>query len=314
MRIDGLFDWTRRNDVRAVVFLLAFALLTQPMAMAFLVIPLAWLDPHHAPWFGWAGYAARYAPPVAIASAVYFAVRMWYHVNSVRRDLPFRFVDRSEEPRLCGLIEPLAIAAGVRAPHVGVIEDSAINAFACGAPPGFTVVVFTRGLIDSLDDDELSAVIAHELIHIRNGDTRLIAACERLPRGSRAAERRREAQMAARAQRLADGLRFFLSLDRSGGISADAVRPRLAAADLLGARIRRRRRGDPAHAGPRRLRLGAAAHRRPQRAGQSRAGAGRNDDRRRDSRGVGLASFHRRAHSGHRRRDRLACDGGAVAP
>ena len=176
MRIDGLFDWTRRNDVRAVVFLLAFALLTQPMAMAFLVIPLAWLDPHHAPWFGWAGYAARYAPPVAIASAVYFAVRMWYHVNSVRRDLPFRFVDRSEEPRLCGLIEPLAIAAGVRAPHVGVIEDSAINAFACGAPPGFTVVVFTRGLIDGLDDDELSAVIAHELIHIRNGDTRLIAA------------------------------------------------------------------------------------------------------------------------------------------
>ena len=176
MRVKGLFDWTRRNDVRALLLLLAFALLTQPMAMAFLVVPLAWLDPQHAPWWGWAGYGARYAPPVAIASAVYFAVRMWGHVHAVRRDLPFKIVDISEEPRLCGLVEPLAIAAGVPAPQVGVLAESAMNAFACGVGPGSAVVVFTRGLIDGLDDDELSAVIAHELIHIRNGDTRLIAA------------------------------------------------------------------------------------------------------------------------------------------
>jgi Zn-dependent protease with chaperone function len=176
VRVHGLFDWTRRNDFRAVLYLFTFAALTQPMAMAFLVIPLVWVDPHHAPWWGWAGYGARYAPLVAIASAIYFGVRMWYNVNSVRRDLPFRFVDRGEEPRLCGLVEPLAVTAGVRAPQVGVIEDRAMNAFACGVAPQRAVAVFTRGLIDGLDDDELSAVIAHELIHIRNGDTRLIAA------------------------------------------------------------------------------------------------------------------------------------------
>ena len=176
MRIRGLFDWTRRNDIRAAFFLVAFALLAQPMAMAFLIVPLAWLDPHHAPWWGWTGYVSRYMAPVALASAAYFAVRMGLHVKSVRRDLPFRLVTPSDEPRLCGLIAPLAIAAGVRAPGVGVIEESALNAFACGVAPGAGVVVFTRGLIDGLDDDELGAVIAHELVHIRNGDTRLVAA------------------------------------------------------------------------------------------------------------------------------------------
>jgi Zn-dependent protease with chaperone function len=108
---------------------------------------------------------------------------MWLHVNSVRRDLAFRFVDKTDEPRLCALLEPLAIAIGVRAPYVGVIESRAMNAFACGASRNFSVVVFTRGAIDGLDDDELSAVIAHELIHIRNGDTRLIAAANVFLRG-----------------------------------------------------------------------------------------------------------------------------------
>src|SRR5262249_28031922 len=89
----------------------------------------------------------------------------------------------TDEPRLCGLLEPLAIAIGVRAPYVGVIESRAMNAFACGASRNFSVVVFTRGAIDGLDDDELSAVIAHELIHIRNADTRLIAAANVFLRG-----------------------------------------------------------------------------------------------------------------------------------
>jgi hypothetical protein len=77
---------------------------------------------------------------------------------------------------LFGLLEPLAIAAGLDALRVGVIESDAMNAFACGVGARSSVAVFSSGVIDGLDDDELSAVIAHELIHIRNGDTRLIAA------------------------------------------------------------------------------------------------------------------------------------------
>src|ERR1700682_2492000 len=183
MRINGPFGWVRRNDARSTAFLLGFALISQPMAMVVLFAPLVFLDPTHAPWYDWPGYATRYAPGVALAAACYFLVQMWLHVNGVRQDLAFRFVDKTDEPRLCALLEPRAIAIGVRAPYVGVIESQAMNAFACGASRNFSVAVFTRGAIDGLDDDELSAVIAHELIHIRNGDTRLIAAANVFLRG-----------------------------------------------------------------------------------------------------------------------------------
>jgi len=183
MRINGPFGWVRHNDARSTAFLLGFALLSQPLAMVVLFVPLLYLDPTHAPWYDWSGYATRYAPGVALAAACYFLVQMWRHVNSVRQELAFRFVDKTDEPRLCALLEPLGIVIGVRAPYVGVIESRAMNAFACGVSRDYSVVVITRGAIDGLDDDELSAVIAHELIHFRNGDTRLIAAANVFMRG-----------------------------------------------------------------------------------------------------------------------------------
>src|SRR5262249_6907767 len=86
------------------------------------------------------------------------------------------FVDDRDEPRLCRIVEPLAIAAGLPTPYVGVIDSPALNAFACGIRQKDAVLVFTRGLIDALDDDELAAVAAHEIVHVVNGDIRLIAA------------------------------------------------------------------------------------------------------------------------------------------
>ena len=74
------------------------------------------------------------------------------------------------------MVETHAIAAGLPFPKVAIIETSARNAFACGLSASSAVVVATRGLLEALDDDELSAVVAHEIAHIRNGDIRLIAA------------------------------------------------------------------------------------------------------------------------------------------
>src|SRR5262249_54009563 len=95
---------------------------------------------------------------------------------TVRRRTDFRFVDEQDEPRLCRIVEPLAIAAGLPTPYVGIIDSPALNAFACGIRQKDAVLVFTRGLIDGLDDDELAAVAAHEIVHVVNGDIRLIAA------------------------------------------------------------------------------------------------------------------------------------------
>lgn len=71
--------------------------------------------------------------------------------------------------------ENLAIAAGVPKPKLYVIEDSAANAFATGRDPEHAAIVATRGLLDKLNRTELEGVIGHEMSHVRNYDTRLMA-------------------------------------------------------------------------------------------------------------------------------------------
>ncbi|MCE5238440.1 M48 family metalloprotease [bacterium] len=80
-------------------------------------------------------------------------------------------VSHEDEPRLCNVVEEMAIAAGLPVPEVYVIEDAAPNAFATGRDPRHARVAITRGLMQKLNRDELQGVIAHELSHIRNYDT-----------------------------------------------------------------------------------------------------------------------------------------------
>ena len=176
MRVNGLYGHVRSNDVRSLALFAGFVAAFHLLAMLALVVPLAMFDPEHAPLYGWTGYLVRWVPIVTVVGALLFAVQMAWHVRTVRRRTDFRFVDDHDEPRLCRIVEPLAIAAGLPTPYVGVIDSPALNAFACGIRQKDAVLVFTRGLIDGLDDDELAAVAAHEIIHIVNGDIRLIAA------------------------------------------------------------------------------------------------------------------------------------------
>lgn len=174
--MNGLYGHVRQNDLRSIALFLGFVIAFQVMAMLALLVPLAMYDSDHAPFYGWTGYLVRWVPIVTILGAVLFAVQMAWHVRVVRRRTDFRFVDPGEEPRLWRIVEPLAIAAGLPRPRLGVMESPALNAFACGIQRKHAVLVFTRGLIDGLDDDELGAVAAHEIVHIVNGDIRLIAA------------------------------------------------------------------------------------------------------------------------------------------
>src|SRR4051794_1637605 len=176
MRVNGLYGYVRSNDARSLALFAGFVAAFHLLAMLALVVPLAMFDPDHAPLYGWTGYLVRWVPIVTVIGAILFAVQMAWHVRTVRRRTDFRFVDDHDEPRLCRIVEPLVIAAGLPTPYVGVIDSPALNAFACGIRQKDAVLVFTRGLIDGLDDDELTAVAAHEIIHIKNGDIRLIAA------------------------------------------------------------------------------------------------------------------------------------------
>ena len=85
-----------------------------------------------------------------------------------------RRVHGHDDPVLQNVVEEMALAAGVPAPSVYLIDDTALNAFATGRDPEHASVAITRGLRDRLSRSELQAVIAHEMSHVRHYDIRLM--------------------------------------------------------------------------------------------------------------------------------------------
>ena len=83
-------------------------------------------------------------------------------------------VGKTEDPELVNVVEEMAIAAGLPRPRIYVIPDDSMNAFAAGMRPDKAVVAVTRGLRRSLGRDELQGVVAHEMAHIGNYDTRVM--------------------------------------------------------------------------------------------------------------------------------------------
>ncbi|VVB75514.1 Protease HtpX [Candidatus Tiddalikarchaeum anstoanum] len=81
---------------------------------------------------------------------------------------------KTEYPHLVNSVEGLAIAAGIPAPKIYVINDSALNAFSTGRDPGHASITVTKGLLDKMDRQELEGVIAHEMSHIKNYDIRFM--------------------------------------------------------------------------------------------------------------------------------------------
>jgi len=85
-----------------------------------------------------------------------------------------RRIEHHQDPVLFNVVEEMAIAAGVPPPKVYVIYDEAPNAFATGRDPQHALIGITTGLRKKLNRDELQAVIAHEMAHIKNYDIRLM--------------------------------------------------------------------------------------------------------------------------------------------
>ncbi len=81
-------------------------------------------------------------------------------------------IDKAAAPQLYNVVEEMSLAAGVPMPKVMVLETDALNAFATGTSVGHGTVVVTRGLLDKLSRDELQGVVAHEMAHLANLDTR----------------------------------------------------------------------------------------------------------------------------------------------
>jgi heat shock protein HtpX len=79
-----------------------------------------------------------------------------------------------EERQLHNVVEEMAIAAGIPKPKVYVVPDTDPNAFVTGTHPLEAHLAVTQGLLGILDRDELQAVVAHEMGHVKNEDTKVM--------------------------------------------------------------------------------------------------------------------------------------------
>lgn len=117
---------------------------------------------------------ASYWPHIFGAVGIWFGIAFFAQTRMIRRMAGSRPVARDEEPTLYNLLENLCISRGMTMPHVEIIETNALNAFASGVHKNSYGITVTRGLLDSLQEDELEAVLGHELTHILNHDVRLL--------------------------------------------------------------------------------------------------------------------------------------------
>lgn len=110
---------------------------------------------------------------LSVFAALHVLIAWFRSASIINRAFHANTVTRREEPRLVNVVETLAIRNGMPVPTIEVVEDDDINAFAIGMRPDRAIVGATRGALNKLDSTELEAVMAHEMAHIKNGDTRV---------------------------------------------------------------------------------------------------------------------------------------------
>ncbi len=110
-----------------------------------------------------------YIPLALIASAMILA--QWYFSDKiVLWSSGAKIVTNEEYPRLHEIVGRLSASNGLPKPKVALVNSQVPNAFATGKSPKSSLVAVTTGIMDLLEDDELEAVIGHELTHVRSRD------------------------------------------------------------------------------------------------------------------------------------------------
>src|SRR5262245_36786520 len=113
-------------------------------------------------------------PFVTVGTALWILIAYQFHQKMIDALTGGREVTRQEEPRLYNLLENLCISRGITMPKLKLMQSDALNAFATGMNDKQYSITVTSALVDRLNDQELEAVLGHELTHIRNGDVRML--------------------------------------------------------------------------------------------------------------------------------------------
>lgn len=152
-----MYKQIAQNKRRTVFIMIGFVLLIGLIATAFAV----WFeDPWIAVW--------------TIVVSIVYAVIQYFAAGSLAVMMTgAEPITKKDNPRLYNIVENLSITTGLPMPKVYIIQDKAPNAFATGRDPQHAVVAATTGLMDIMDDKELTAVMAHEMSHVKNYDIRV---------------------------------------------------------------------------------------------------------------------------------------------
>lgn len=173
----GLYSHIASNKRRSVVLLVGLFFLIYLMVFAgallaegFMrgnlpvdaIIALAWRDLIVA------------SPFATVGTILWILIAYKFHQTLIDAITGGHEVTRQEEPRLYNLLENLCISRGIPMPKLKVMDSDALNAFATGLTEQQYSITVTTGLIKALDNQEIEAVLGHELTHIRNGDVRMM--------------------------------------------------------------------------------------------------------------------------------------------
>jgi heat shock protein HtpX len=172
----GLYTHIQSNKRRSIALLIGLFFLVYVLVFAGALLaegltvnaPLDYLM--RAAAYDW----VKAAPFATVGAIIWIAIAYKFHQSMIDAVTGAHPVARNEEPRLYNLLENLCISRGIPTPTLRIADDDALNAFATGLNPQQYSITVTRGLMNALNDQEMEAVLGHELTHIRNGDVRMM--------------------------------------------------------------------------------------------------------------------------------------------
>lgn len=167
-KIVGLQTFIWENNLKSMILLIVFPFL---MAIVWFLISILFgvlsnVNPMQI-------FSSTVVLPI-LGSFIWLFIAWAFNKSIVSKLTGAHLVTRRENSRLYNIVENLCISRGLPTPEIYIIDDDGLNAFASGLNPKDSFIAFTRGLVDSLNDDELEAVAGHELTHIINRDSKLM--------------------------------------------------------------------------------------------------------------------------------------------
>lgn len=173
----GLYSHIQANRYRSAILIAGLFLLVYLLVFAFTLAlngffighePLGTIVNETLSQFVWL------VPWATLATGLWVLIGFKFHQGMIDRSTGAKDVSRDEEPRLYNLLENLCISRGIPMPKLQIMETDVMNAYASGMNEKQYRIAVTRGLMNALDDQELEAVLGHELTHIRNGDVKIM--------------------------------------------------------------------------------------------------------------------------------------------